>query len=161
MVTSSAKTVKEFLAGLPPDRRAAIGTVRDAVRARLPPGYEEGMILAGLQAQKQYNALYLMTVYGDPAIERWFRDAFEKAGKKLDMGKSCVRFKSADDLPLDVIGEVIARVGVDAYVASVEAVQGSARKTRARNPKKPAAKKPAAKKPAAKKPAASARARRR
>jgi hypothetical protein len=55
-----------------------------------------------------------MGIYGDPAVERWFVDAYRKSGKKLDMGKSCVRFKKVEDLPLDVIGETIARVGVDA-----------------------------------------------
>jgi hypothetical protein len=181
MASSSAKTVDEYLASLPPDRRAALSTVRDVVNARLPPGYQEvmfGMIgwcvplsrypntynkqplaLAGLAAQKQYNALYLMTVYSDLPTDKWFRAAFAAAGKKLDMGKSCVRFKTADDLPLDLIGEVIAKFGVDDYIARVEAVMGSARKTRAAGAKKPAAKaKAKAKKAApAKKKAAPAR----
>ncbi len=162
---SSAKTVDEYLASLPPDRRAALTAVRAKVNARLPSGYEEGMLygmpswyvpmarfpvtynnqplcLASLGSQKNHMAIYMMNVYSDPATDKWFRAAYKAAGKKLDMGKSCVRFKKVDDLALDVIGDAIARTGVDAYCARVEAVMGSARKAR----RKPAAtKKPAAK----------------
>jgi uncharacterized protein YdhG (YjbR/CyaY superfamily) len=175
---SSAKTVDEYYASLPPDRRAALTTLRDTINAALPPGYAEGMgygmpgwyvplsrfpntyngqplALAGLASQKQYMALYLMTVYGDPATDRWFRAAFKAAGKKLDMGKSCVRFKKLEDLPLDVIAQTIARVSVDDYCARVEAVMGSARKTRNAGAKKrPVAKKKPAKKAPARKTAA-------
>jgi len=62
-----------------------------------------------------------MTVYGDPATGQWFRKAYQAARKKLDMGKSCVRFKKLEDLPLEVIGQVIARTPVANYVARVEA----------------------------------------
>ena len=65
-------------------------------------------------------AVYLCTVYGDPKTENWFREAYLATGKKLDMGKSCVRFKRLEDLPLDVIGMAIARVPVDKYLASYE-----------------------------------------
>jgi hypothetical protein len=100
--------------------------------SRYPDTYnKQPLALASLAAQKGYNALYLMTVYGHPPTDKWFRAAYKKSGKKLDMGKSCVRFKSLDDLPLDVVGEVIAKVGVDEYVDRVKAVMGSARKTRA------------------------------
>jgi hypothetical protein len=153
MVSSSASTVEEYLASLPADRRAAIGRVRDVVNARLPPGYEEtmqyGMIswivptsrlaatyngqplaLASLASQKQYMALYLMTVY-QGRLAAWFRDAYAASGKKLDMGKACVRFKTLDALPLDVVGEAIARVPVDAYVAVYEASRSQAGAPRA------------------------------
>lgn len=145
-MTSTAKTVDEYLASLPADRRLAIDAVRGVILSNLPEGYAEcmqyGMLAyvvphslypagyhcdpskalqyAALASQKNYMALYLMTVYGDPATEQWFRKAFAAAGKKLDMGKSCVRFKKLDDLPLEVIGQVIARVPVKAYIASVE-----------------------------------------
>jgi hypothetical protein len=137
-------SVAEYLASLPPERRAAITRVRSAIRARLPAGYEEtlqfGMIswvvpasrlshtyngqplpLASLGSQKHHMALYLMCVYGDATLRAWFEDAFRAAGKRLDMGKSCVRFQSSDDLPLDVIAEAIARVPVDQYIAWYEA----------------------------------------
>lgn len=171
-MTRPAHTVAQYLAQLPPDRRAAIAQVRDAINARLPPGYEEtlqfGMIswvvpasrlaatyngrplgLVSLASQKQHMALYLMSVYGDRELEAWFRAAYRQAGKKLDMGKSCVRFKALDALALDVIGEAIARVPVDAYVAAYEAQRSqkvrpkavAARAAPAAKPKpKPAAK---------------------
>ena len=143
MVQSAAKTVEEYLDQLPPDRRAELVRVRDVVRAHLPEGYEEGMqfgmigwyiplsrypdtyngqplSLAALASQKQSNSLYLMTVYGDKTLEKAFKAGFKAAGKKLDMGKSCVRFKTADALALDVIGETIGKVSVDRYIASYE-----------------------------------------
>ncbi len=89
-------------------------------------------------------AVYLMCVYGDPALRTWFEQAYRQTGKKLDMGASCVRFKSVDALPLDVIGEAVSKVSVEAYVAAY-------RKVRASLPLKPGAKKTAAKKTAVKK----------
>jgi len=144
MSSRVASTVGQYLASLPADRRAAIARVREVVNARLPPGYEEtmqyGMIswivprarlaatyngqplaLGSLGAQRHHMALYLMTVYGDGKLAAWFRDAYRASGKKLDMGKACIRFKTLDALPLDVIGEAISRVSVDAYVAAYEA----------------------------------------
>ena len=145
-MTSAAATVKEYLAGLPEDRRAAISGVRDSILKNLPAGYEEtmqyGMIsyvvphsifpagyhcdpkqaltYAMLGSQKNHMAVYMCAVYGDPGTEKWFRDAYAATGKKLDMGKSCVRFKKLEDLPLEVIGQTIARVPLDRYVASYE-----------------------------------------
>ena len=164
MVQSSAQTVDEYLAELPPDRRAELQKVRKVIRKHLPRGFEEGidfgmigyyvplarypntynghpLAIAALAAQKQYLSLYLMRVYGDPKMRDWFESEYEKAGKKLDMGKSCVRFQSADELPLDVIGKVIASTSVDEYLSVYE----SARKT------KPVAKKKVAKKTTKKK----------
>src|SRR5262245_33001386 len=114
---STAASVDEYLQGLPEDRRVAIRAVREVVLRNLPKGYEEcmsyGMIgyvvphslypagyhcdpkqplpFACLGSQKNHMALYLMTVYGDPATEQWFRKTWLSTGKKLDMGKSCVR----------------------------------------------------------------------
>ena len=144
MVSSRPSTVAEYLASLPPDRRKTISAVRALIRKHLPRGYEEGMqygmigyyvplaqkpdtyngqpiTLAALAAQKSYTSLYLMNVYSEPDALRWFREAFRKAGKKLDMGKSCVRFKTLDDLPLDVIGRAIARTSVQDLVAQHDA----------------------------------------
>jgi uncharacterized protein YdhG (YjbR/CyaY superfamily) len=145
MVKSEAKTVDQYLETLPPDRREAITAVREVILANLPEGYREsmnwGMIgygiplerypntynkqpltLAALAAQKNYMSLYLMTVYGDKETEAWFSKRFEASGKKLDMGKSCVRFRKLDDLPLDLVGEVIRRWSVDEYIAHYEQV---------------------------------------
>lgn len=143
----TATTVEAYLAGLEPDRRAAISAVREVMRANLPAGYEEcmdfGMIsyvvplsrypktynkhplmLAALASQKSHMAVYLMSIHGDGGERAWFEEEFRKAGKKLDAGKSCVRFKKLDALPLDVIGKAMARVGVDEYLARYEALQG-------------------------------------
>jgi hypothetical protein len=149
MARSAASTVDEYLAELPEDRRAAISTVRDAVLRHLPDGYREGMAwgmigycipletypktyngqplsFVALAAQKGYNALYLTCVYGDAERERRLREAFQAAGKKLDMGKSCIRFKSPDDLPLNAIGALIADTPPQALIARHEAVHGRA-----------------------------------
>jgi len=143
MVSSAARTVDAYLKSLPEDRRKDINTVRDVVRKHLPKGYVEqmdfGMICycvpldrypetynahplcyAGLAAQKHYNSVYLMGIYGDCANAKKFKAAFEKAGKKLDMGKGCVRFKSVDDLELKAIADTIASMPVDDYIAMYE-----------------------------------------
>jgi hypothetical protein len=144
----TATTVAEYMASLSEDRRAALAKVRDTINANLPAGYEEGiqygmiswyvplsrypdtyngqaLALASLGSQKNYMALYLMVVYGDEALNTWFRKAFADAGKKLDMGKSCVRFKTVDALALDVIGQAIGKVDVDRYVAIAEAAHST------------------------------------
>src|SRR5437867_9407474 len=131
MPRSQAPSVDAYLDELPADRRESIAIVRDVIRRNLPAGYAEsvnwGMIsyeiplsvysstynkqplaYLALAAQKSYNAIYMMRVYGDKQQEKKLRDAFKKAGKKCDMGKSCIRFKSADDLPLNTIGELVA-----------------------------------------------------
>lgn len=146
MVYSKATTVKAYLDQLPADRRKVVSKVREVVRRNLPKGYEEkvnwGMICyqvplkqlsdtyngqplcyAALAAQKNYNALYLMNVYGNKKVEAWFKGEFKKAGKKLDMGKSCVRFRSLDDLPLEAIGEVIARTPLKEYIAHYKTIR--------------------------------------
>lgn len=143
MVQSKAQTVKEYLAELPPDRRKAIETVRKVILANLPSGYEEcmscGMIgyviplsrypdtynkqplpLASLASQKNHMSLHLMCVYGSPTLLDWFTKSYKASGKKLDMGKSCVRFKSTDDLPLELIGETIAKVSVEKFIEFYE-----------------------------------------
>ena len=145
---SDAATVEEYIQSLPEDRRAAISAVRKVILANLPKGYQEcvsyGMIgyvvphslypagyhcdpklplpYANLASQKNHMALYLMCCYGDQATDQWFRKAWVAAGKKLDMGKSCVRFRKLEDVPLEVIGQVIARVPVEKYIARIQQV---------------------------------------
>ena len=141
MAQSNAKTVSEYLDELPPDRRAELTRVRQVVRKRLPKGYVEamnwGMItyevplsrypespngkplcFAGLASQKNHLSLYLMPI--DATSLAQLKAAFKKAGKKLDMGKSCIRFKRADDLPLDAIGDLVAAVPVQKFIDYVE-----------------------------------------
>ncbi len=152
---SKAQSVEDYLAELPADRRAAIQAVREVILKNLDPDYAEGMQygmigyyvphsvyppgyhcnprqplpFAGIAAQKNHISVYLMCIYGSPEHEAWFRRAWAKTGKKLDMGKSCVRFKKLEDLALEVIGEAIARVPARKYVAQCEA----ALKTRGRS----------------------------
>jgi len=144
MVSSAATSVDAYLAELPPERRSVVSTVRDLVNAHIPPGYEEGMAYGmigwsiplsrypvtynkqplayvALAAQKNAYSLYLMGVYGIGEQEGKLRDAAAAAGKKLDMGKSCLRFRKADDLPLQAIGQLIASMPVDDYIAVYEA----------------------------------------
>jgi hypothetical protein len=153
MVSSTATTAEEYLASLPEDRREAVRAVRQVVLDNLPDGFEEGMShgmlawylplerfgdtyngeplgLAGIASQKNYMSLYLLTVYGDPKEEAWFRKRYAASGMRLDMGKSCVRFKRLEELPLDVIGETIARVDMESFIAHYEDSRGSPRKTR-------------------------------
>ena len=135
------------------DDAKALTAVADVIRRNLPDGYREGMQygmigwyvpletfpdtyngqplgLAALASQKHYMSLYLNNVYGDPELEAWFRDRYKAAGKKLDMGKSCVRFRQLDDLALNVIGEAIARSDLDDYLARYLQARGSSRATR-------------------------------
>jgi len=91
-----------------------------------PAGYHcdptKPLTYAMLGSQKNHMAIYLMSVYGHKETETWFRKAYQATGKKLDMGKSCVRFKKLEQLPLEVIGQVIARTPVDKYIACVEQI---------------------------------------
>ena len=144
MAQSTAATVEEYLDELTPPRREAIATVRQVILDHLPQGYQEfmqfGMIgyavpleqypdtynkrplmYAALASQKNYMSLYLMNVYGDRETEAWFTEQYRASGKKLDMGKSCVRFKKLDNLPLDLIGKVIARTTVADFIERYEA----------------------------------------
>lgn len=145
-------TVSQYLSALSPDERADISKVRRVIRQSLPAGFREsvqwGMICytvplsrfsttyngqalcyAALAAQKNYYSLYLMNVYGTPA-EPKFKAHYKATGKKLDMGKSCVRFRSAEDLPLDLIGETIAATSLDDFIAQYQAARGATRSGR-------------------------------
>ncbi|MBA3547906.1 MAG: DUF1801 domain-containing protein [Nannocystis sp.] len=152
---SQAATVQQYLAELPADRRAAIEAVRAVIVKNLDKkGLEEGMQYgmigyfvphrlfpagyhcdprqplpyAALASQKNHMAIYLMSAYGDADHENWLREAWAKAGKKLDMGKSCIRFKRVDDLALDVLGEAIRRVPARAFIERYQAVLGASGK---------------------------------
>ena len=153
MVQSKAKTVSEYLAELPEDRRKAIETVRSVVKKNLPKGYEEainyGMIAyqvplatlpdtyngqplcyAALAAQKNFNTLYLMVPYGDAKVYAWLRDEFKKAGKRFDMGKSCLHFKTMDDLVPDAVGKIVAGMPPERFVKYCEAAWSKSRKAK-------------------------------
>lgn len=139
MARSSAATVEEYLQELPGERAEALRVVRRVILDHLPPGYVEtmnwGMIcyevplalcpdtynkqplmFAGLASQKHHMGLYLMCVYSHQGSRASFEEKFRASGKKLDMGKSCVRFKKLEDLPLEVVGETIAATPVEDYI---------------------------------------------
>ena len=149
----NARTPAAYLAAQPADRRKELSRVRQVVKRHLPRGYREvvnwGMITyevpltrfpntyngqplcyASLAAQKRHLALYLMGAYADGSNGQRLKDGFRKAGKKLDMGKSCIRFQKADDLALDAIGDAIASLPVDKYIAVFEATRPKSRKPR-------------------------------
>ena len=148
---SKATTVAKYLAELPPDRRAALTAVREVILANVEETIEEGMQYgmigyyvphrvypagyhcdpqkplpyACLASQKNHMSVYLMSCYmGDEADAGWLRREWAKTGKKLDMGKSCIRFKKVEDLPLDLIGKAIRRMPVKKYIAHYESALG-------------------------------------
>lgn len=140
---SDAASVDQYLAELPDDRRAALEEVRRVILDNLPDGYEEainwGMITyqvpletypdtynsqplmyAALASQKRHMAVYLTGIYMTEDDRTAFEDAYKATGKRFDVGKSCVRFRRIDDLPLPLIGETIAAMSVDDFVARAE-----------------------------------------
>ena len=140
---STAQTVDDYLAELPPERQLALGEVRKAILANLPSGFEEaidfGMIgyvvpletypktynghplsYAMLASQKNHMSLYLMCIYSHEGSRAWFMDELQKRGKKLSIGKACIRFKRLEDLPLDLVGEAIAYSSVEGYIEIYE-----------------------------------------
>jgi hypothetical protein len=142
-VRSDAATVDEYLRDLIDERRAAIEAVRAVILANLPEGFVEGMQygmigyfiplerypdtyngqplgVCALANQKRHMALYLMGIYADDAEASWFKERWRESGKRLDMGRSCVRFRKLDDVPLDVVGAAIARTSVADFIAAYE-----------------------------------------
>lgn len=153
---SKATSVEAYLAELPEDRRDALNAVREVLKANLDPRIEEGiqygmigyyvpksiypagyhcdptvsLPFGGLASQKNYMSLYLMCYYS-PIQQQWLAEEWAKTGKKLDMGKACIRFKKIEDLPLDLIGEAIRRITLDAYLEAYEsAIPASKRKAK-------------------------------
>jgi hypothetical protein len=133
-------TVNQWLASVPAARKHAIKAVRNAINAHLPQGYEEtvdwGMLawvvplatlpnthngrpllFVALGAHRKLMTVYLGSVYGDAELWKEFEVAYKRTGKKLHIGGSCVHFRVLDDLPLEVVGNTIARIPVDQYVA--------------------------------------------
>jgi len=159
---SPAKTVAAYLASLPDDRRHALSALRALILKNLDKDYEEGMqygmigyyvphkifpqgyhcdpsqplTYAGLASQKNHMALYLTCVYGHSETRLWFQQAFKKAGKKLDMGKSCVRFKNLEDLPLDIIAQAIRRVPARKYAQTYQTLRAAHQPTPRKKTKK-------------------------
>lgn len=148
---TAAKTVAQYVALVPEERRKDFKAVHAFVRKHVPKGYEEmflwGMIVwavplkvypdtynkqplayAALANQKQYMALYLMCSYAETDLHAMLEKAFKAAGKKFDMGKSCLRFKTADDLVMKPIGEVLKALPMKKYIEISKAVHGGKKK---------------------------------
>jgi hypothetical protein len=144
MVSSRAATPEAYLAELPRERAALVSRLRDLVNANLPDGYVERMswgmigwevplerypdtyngqalVCAALAAQKNYTAMYLNCVQQSEARTERLRRAWSAAGKKLDMGKSCLRFKRTEDVAEDALAEAIRSTPLDDFIAEYEA----------------------------------------
>jgi len=155
MPTTSIQTVAQYLRSLDPERRKILSAVRKAVNDNLPEGYAEGIVYgiiawhvplatfpdtyngqplccAALAAKKNYNSLHLMGAAYNSKQKTFLREEFEKRGKKFDMGQGCLRFKTLDDLPLDVIGTVIQRMPAKALIAVHEAAHAHKRRKSSR-----------------------------
>lgn len=140
-------TVEEYIAALPEDRKPIIEKLRNVILDNLPEGFDEqisyGMIgyvvplsrypqgyhakkdeplpFMSLAAQKNHIALYHMGLYGNQAVEDWFVDEYAKrVSTKLDMGKSCIRFKNPDHIPYDLIAELVQKISVDEFISNYE-----------------------------------------
>jgi len=148
---SNASTVEEYLTELPEERRQSLEAVRRVILQNLPAGYEEAMdwgmityqvpletypdtynkkplMYAALAAQKNHMAVYLMAVYGDEEARRDFEAAYKATGKRYDVGKSCVRFRTLAELPLELIGATIASVSMSEFVERAKTVSSGRRR---------------------------------
>lgn len=144
---SKAATIDEYIAELPDDRKEAMNQLRKVIKKNLPKGFQEcmnyGMIgyvvphktypdgyhcdpklplpFMNIASQKNFIAVYHMGVYSDPKLLKWFTDAYAKAGvDKLDMGKSCIRFKNSSKIPYELIGELASKVTVQEWIDNYE-----------------------------------------
>lgn len=140
---TDAKSIDEYINGLPTDRRLALEKVRKVILENLPKGYEEemnwGMITyqvplavypdtynkkplmyAALASQKNHMAVYLSGIYTDENRREKFETSYRATGKRYDVGKSCVRFRKLDDLPLDVLADAIASMGMNEFIDLVK-----------------------------------------
>ncbi len=154
-MTSDAKTVKEYLKQIPEDQKVMFNQIRDCIVANLPAGFEEvmsyGMIgyvvphslykdgyhcdsklplpFMALAAQKNFIAFYHMGIYAKPSLYDWFTNAYIKATPtKLDMGKSCLRFKKNANVPFALIGELVQKMTPQEWISIYEAQYKNKRK---------------------------------
>ena len=143
---SASTTVEEYLAELTPERRSSIETVRRLILENLPAGYEEAMnwgmisyqvplsaypdtynkqplMYAALASQKNHMAVYLTAIYMDDEARQWFENGYRKTGKRMDAGKSCVRFRTVDDVPLELVARAIAYMEMPEFVSRMKALR--------------------------------------
>lgn len=144
---SKLTSVDEYINELPGDRKKAINELRTVIKKHIPVGFQEEMNYGmpgyvvphskypagyhcdpklplpflSIASQKNFIAIYHMGMYADEKLLNWFTEAHAKASsKKLDMGKSCVRYKKPDDIPLQLIGELVAKISPDEWIALYE-----------------------------------------
>ncbi len=162
---SEATTVKQYLDGLSKERRDAIRAVREVIVANLPKGYVEAMdwgmisyqvplaaypetynkkplMYAALASQKGYMVVYLSAIYAEEGARAKFEAAYKATGKKYDVGQSCVRFRTLEDLPLEVIGDAIASTPMKTYIERYEESRRGARRAASSRAAKPRTAKP-------------------
>ncbi|MFT4022349.1 MAG: DUF1801 domain-containing protein [Flavihumibacter sp.] len=146
MASHPDQTADAYLQALSPDIQAPVKKLRKLIKQNLPKGFAEtmqyGMIayvvphslypkgyqtdpaiclpFISLAAQKNHIAVYHMAVYDDPVLKKWFAEAFAKTGWKLDMGKSCIRFKNPDKIPFELMGELATKITVQEWIARYE-----------------------------------------
>jgi hypothetical protein len=144
---SKAQTVSQYLREISDSQRDSMKRARAVIKKNLNEGFVEtinwGMIsyevpiaaypetynkqpllFAGLAAQKNNISLYLMCIYQEPSLMETLKDEFKKIGKKPNMGKSCIRFKSVDDVPIDAIGKIIKKITLKQFIRRYEGVKG-------------------------------------
>ncbi len=142
-----AETFEDYVSKIPEERKAPFNQLINTIEKHLPPGFERGISYGmigwdvplsaypagyhctpgsplpfiGLASQKNFVALYHMGIYADPEILDWFVNEFPNhSTKKLDMGKSCIRFKKMDDIPFELIGELCTKISVEEWIESYE-----------------------------------------
>ena len=146
-MTSDAKTPNDYIASLPEDRKSHVEKLRNVILKNLPKGYQEGMgygmlgysvphsiypkgyhckptdplPFMGMASQKNSINFYHMGIYANKELHDWFVGEYPKhSSRKLDMGKSCIRFKKFEDIPYDLIGELVTKVSVEDWIATYE-----------------------------------------
>jgi len=144
---SKAATVDDYLKEIPEERQAAMKKLRAVIKKNIPKGFKESMgygmmgysvphskypagyhcnpadplPFMGIASQKNFIAIYHMGIYADPRLLKWFTDAHAKTSpKKLDMGKSCIRYKKMEDIPFDLIGDLASKMTPDDWIALYE-----------------------------------------
>ena len=152
---SDIQTPEDYVSSLDPARQELVGAIRSAVNNSIQDGFNEiidfGMIswvvplerfpntynghptmYISLASQKNYVSLYLMAIYADAELSGWFQAEYAKLGRKPNMGKSCVRFKKLEDVPLDLIREAAGMFSVDGYLEALQHHQNEAKAQRAK-----------------------------
>ena len=146
---SKATTVEAYISELPKERKEAITKLRKEIKKNLPKGFSEGvgygmmgycvphslyppgyhcdpkqpLPFMGIASQKNFIAVYSMGVYADPKLLKWFKDEYAKAGVgKLDMGKSCIRFKKPENIPYKLIGELASKMTPEQWIGRYEKI---------------------------------------